>query len=828
MLGTPLTTWTLRVDPDGPTPVPRQASALIGTEVVGHVPGAVHGDLLDAGLIVDPLLDDNEYAVAWVSETDWVYECAAAAPVGHERVDLVFEGIDTFARIEVDGVEIGTTRNMHRGHRFDVTGRLTGSARIAVHLTSAYTAAAEATATYGSRPGAYTAPFNMVRKMACSFGWDWGPTVVGAGIWRPARLECWSTARVAGVRALVDVLDGTGTLTVLLDVERAASGIGKALAAEIVLDGVVVAGADLRPGVDSIEVSVDVPAVRIWQPVGYGEPELYDLRVRLLHGDAFLDDDRSRIGFRRLELDRSADDVGSQFVFGINGQPVLVKGVNWIPGDVLPGRMTGARYRARLRQAVDAGVNLIRVWGGGLYENDDFYDLCDALGLLVWQDFAFACAAYPEDEPLRSEVRAEAAENVARLAGHPSLVLWNGNNECLWLHEADRWVDLEGGQLPWGERYYLEDLPAIVAAVDPSRPYTAGSPWSGSWAYEPNDPDQQTMHSWDVWNRQDFVHYRDSTPRFVAEFGWQAPPAWLTLREAVSDDPITPDSKGVRHHQKAQDGNGKLWRGLDTHYPLPATAGDLDVDAWHFLTQLNQVRAVETGVSHWRSHWPHTAGTILWQLNDLWSVISWAAIDGAGRRKPLYHALSDLYAERLLTLQPTANGLDLCALNDSAAAWLAEVPLRRIDDAGAVLAEDSVLIEVAARSVQRLRVPEQIRQFRDPASEVVIAATAGSRALWYGIEPADGAFGGVEPTVEIRPVDGGLEVVVSATSLVRDVLVQPDRIHPAATADRGFVTVLPGESEVVRVDCPEPLAPSDASGPYAVTWLDRVLGQGRR
>ena len=815
-----LSEWTLRVDREGPTVAHGPALELDSRELPVRVPGGVHGDLLDAGVIPDPFLDDHERDVAWVSRTDWVYECTIAAPSpGNERVELVFDGLDTVARVTIDGVEIGRSRNMHRRYRYDITELLTGHAhRLAVHLESAYTHAEAEQARLGKRPNAYPVPFNHVRKMACSFGWDWGPTIAGAGIWRPTRLEAWSGARIAAVRPLVDVVDGTGRITAMIDVTRADSLHDGELAVEVLIDGTLVGQGIVSSGSDGIEISAEVEAVRVWNPVGYGSPERYDVEVRLLSEGERLDSWSGKIGFRSLELDRSVDGVGSRFMFRINGRPILAKGVNWIPDDVLPGRMTRERYEVRLRQALAANVNLIRVWGGGIYENDDFYDVCDELGLLVWQDFLFACAAYPEEEPLHGEVMAEARDNVERLARHPSLVLWNGNNENLWLHEASRWVDMEGGQLTWGERYYLEDLPAVVAQVDPSRPYSAGSPWSGSWEHPPNDPDHQTFHSWDVWNRDDYAEYRSSAPRFVSEFGWQAPPAWRTLRDCVGDEPITPNSPGVLHHQKAEDGNGKLARGLVPHLPEPA-----DVNAWHYLTQLNQVRAVETGISHWRSHWPHTAGTVLWQLNDLWPVISWAAIDGAGRLKPLYHALRELYAERVLTIQPTSGGLDLCVLNDSSSAWTGIAAVYRAGDTGPVTAAQAIPVTVGPRAVARVALPESLTTFGDRANEVLVADLDSRRALWFGAEPRECAFAARPPDVTVRSVRGGLEIIVTATTLLRDFLVQPDRIHPAATASTGFLTLLPGESATVGVSCPEVLDPSLVAAPYALTWLDAVM-----
>ncbi|MBN9610477.1 MAG: beta-mannosidase [Actinobacteria bacterium 69-20] len=814
--------WTVRVDPDGPTAVPAEARAVQGQVIPAAVPGAVHDDLQRAGLIADPFVDDGEDVAAWVSRTDWLFETRLPAVdvAPGERVSLVFDGLDTAARVVLGGVELGTSRNMHRSYRYDMTDLVRSDNRdLAVYLTSAYTEAESVRAAVGPRPNAYPEPFNFIRKMACSFGWDWGITLVGAGIWRPVRLETWSVARLSGLRAFADVDGGDGTLRLLLDIERAPGGVGAKLSVDVFLDEMSVATAALAPGDTTVELTVRVPNVRLWNPVGHGSSELYRLHVRLRRADgALLDSAERRVGFRHLRLERTPDPVGTSFTFRVNDVPLFVKGVNWIPPDILPGRMSRDHYAMLLRAAVDANVNLIRVWGGGVYESDDFYDLADELGLMVWQDFPFACAAYPENEPLLGEVRAEAEENVVRLASHPSLVLWNGNNECQWLRLAEDWASQPGGDKPWGERYYAEILPEIVARLDPSRPYTAGSPWSGSPTRYPNDPAHGTFHSWDVWNREDYARYRDTVPRFVSEFGWQAPPAWQTLRDAVSDNPLTPTSPGVLRHQKATGGMAKLRRGLAPHADVPD-----DFDAWHFLMQWNQVRAIETGVMHWRSHWPHTAGTILWQLNDLWPVISWSAIDGAGRPKPLYHALREMYAPRALTIQPYGAGLVLCALNDSPDPWVGEAVVRRVSDAGVDQARRILPIRVAPRSVARLPIPPEVTEFADPRSEVLVAELSGLRTLWYRREPKDTDFVGAPPRINARPVPGGLAVDVTATTLLRDFLIQPDRIHPHAVADRGFLTLLPGESATVTITCQEPLGPDAVDTPWAAAYLDAVI-----
>ncbi|WP_062648627.1 glycoside hydrolase family 2 protein [Streptomyces maremycinicus] len=758
------------------------------------VPGCVHTDLLAAGVIPDPFIGRGEEEVAWVGRREWTYERELpAVPSGHEQTDLVFDGLDTVAEITLNGQLLGRVRNMHRSYRFDVTG-LEGP--LAVRFVSAYAEAEAVRGRAGERPGAYSEPYQYLRKMACSFGWDWGPTLVTAGIWRPVRVERWSTARLARVRPLVTVEEGVGVVELRVEVERTRVEAGLTLEARV-------AGRSARVEVTGTSgvVRVEVPEAELWWPRGYGGQPLYDVELTLRHGNAPLDVWRRRVGFRSVGLDTSADAHGTGFTLVVNGERLFARGVNWIPDDVFPSRVSRERYRKRLRQAADAGVDLVRVWGGGVYESEDFYDACDELGLLVWQDFPFACAAYPEEQPLRGEVEAEARENVVRLMPHPSLVLWNGNNENLWGFRDWGWEERLAGD-SWGEGYYLGVLPRVVAELDPTRPYTAGSPWSGSWEHHPNNPAHGTHHAWEVWNKLDYTAYRREVPRFVAEFGWQAPPAHATLRRALPGEELAPDSPGMLHHQKAEDGNGKLARGLARHFDVPAG----DFDRWHYLTQVNQARAVAAGIEHWRSHWPVCAGTIVWQLNDCWPVTSWAAIDGDGREKPLYHELRRLYADRLLTFQVRHGEMVLAAVNQSAEPWKGTVSLRRMSVAGEVIGAARVELAVGARVVDVLRVPAEL----EPAGheEFLVAdagvspgsggtaSEGGLRAAHFPVPDRDFAY--PPPRFEVSVAPGS--VTVTARTLVRDLLLQADRLAPGARADRGLVTLLPGERVTIGVE----------------------------
>ena len=762
------------------------------------VPGCVHTDLLAAGLIPDPFLDDNENQLGWIGRAGWTYETTFQwTDTGAERVDLVCDGLDTVATLTVNGTEVGRTANMHRGYRFPVALH-DGENHLRIAFESPYRYAERWRDELGDRPNAYPQPFNFIRKMACNFGWDWGPNLVTAGIWRPIALHSWTTARLARVRPLVTVDEGTGRIELHVDLERTDD---TPLRVEAAI-GDVRTEVTVHPGQSSAVLELEVINPALWWPRGYGDQARYLLEINLSTGDETLDTWHRQIGFRSVKIDTAPDEHGSAFTVVVNDVPVFARGVNWIPDDPFPSRIDRERYATRLRQASAAGVNFVRIWGGGIYESDDFYDVADELGLLVAQDFLFACAAYPEEQPLWDEVAAEARHQVTRLLAHPSLVMWTGNNENLWGYADWDWPPKLDGRT-WGENYYHELLPRIVAELDPTRPYWPGSPYSGDRNRHPNDPNHGTMHIWDVWNTDDYLRYRDYTPRFVAEFGYQGPPAYATLRRALSDDPLASDSPGMRHHQKAIDGDAKLQRGLDAHLPAPR-----DFDDWHYLTQLNQARAVSVGVEHLRGLYPRCMGAVVWQLNDCWPVTSWAAVDGAGRRKPLWYALRRSYADRLLTIQPRDGGLALVAVNDGPTQWTVEVAVTRLTISGEPRGKTSVELSLGPREATTVPLPADVSTPDDPTREVLLADANGQRAWWFFAEDKDVAYPPAEYEAIVEPTtDGGQRVTVTAHTILRDVVLYPDRLDPAAEVDDALVTLLPGESHTFVVHCGQPFDP---------------------
>lgn len=803
--------WTLRAASQPPT----EWGELADHPIPAAVPGEVHTDLLAAGKIPDPFDGDNETHLQWIGRTDWVYSLTFDWQPGTEsRHDLVAEGLDTFATITLNGVEVARTANQHRGYRFDVGALLRpGGNDLVINFAAPSTAAEQAAAELGALPAAYTHPYNAVRKMASSYGWDWGPDLAGAGIWKPLRIESWDTVRLASVRPLATVENGTGVLQVEAELEwpalRQAQGSQTAhgpvtLAAEIAGQLVTT---EVSAGAETATLRVEVPDVDLWWPRGYGEQPLYPVAVRLSAGETVIDRFDARVGFRNIQILITPDGPGAGFAITVNDQPVYVKGYNWIPDDAFLTRLDADRYRKSIIQAYDSGANLLRVWGGGIYESNYFYNVCDELGILVWQDFLFACAAYSEAEPLWSEVEAEARQAITRLSAHPSLALWNGNNENIWGYIDWGWRPRLQG-LTWGNGYYRDLLPKLVEELDPRTSYSPASPFSFSDYLHPNDQHNGTMHIWDVWNQVDYNHYADYRPRFVSEFGFQGPAAWSTLTSVVHDQPLDPYGPQMLIHQKAYEGNLKLERGLGDHLPKWATEPEVAIDDWHWLTQLNQARAVRFGIEHFRSlagdpgdaqNPVINTGAVVWQLNDNWPVISWAAVDYAGIRKPLWYALKAVYADRLLTIQ----GSKLVAHNDSDQAWTGELVITRRSTAegSPVLAEQRVDLSVAARSAATIALDAAVISPDSTGAEFIQARTTDAVAYGYFAEDTALVLQGPDKAYETTVAEDadGCQVTVTAKALIKDLAIFPDRLDQAARVDSALITLVAGESHTFTI-----------------------------
>jgi beta-mannosidase len=808
--------WTVTAM-DGPTP-----DGLDLRNVPAAVPGVVHTDLVRAGLIADPFDGDNEAAQQWIGSTVWRYATTFDwSDDGASRHDLVAFGLDTVATIALNGRLVGHTENQHRSYRFDVRDLLrVGRNQLTVTFAAPVTEVERRDAEHGAWPKVMHHSFNQLRKSASNFGWDWGIDAATSGIWKPIGIDSWSGARVASVRPLVGVDGADGVATVHVEVERDGTATDAPLGLDVRV-GAVRADASIAAGASQASVVVRVPDADLWWPIGHGAQPLYDVSVSVRGMPAATW--QGRIGFRTVEIDTSPDESGNRFVVRVNGEDVLVRGVNWIPDHAFLTELTRDRYARRLADAVEANVNLIRVWGGGIYESDDFYELADELGLLVWQDFLFACAAYSEEEWLADEVEAEAREQITRLSQHPSLAVWNGNNENIWGYVEWGWREALAGRA-WGNGYYRKLFPRLLSELDPTRPYSPASPFSFVDYAHPNDARNGTMHIWDVWNERDYAAYREHRPRFVSEFGFQGPPAWSTLTRVVHDEPMEPYGHELLVHQKAAFGNLKLERGMAAHLPKPTSIED-----WHWAAQLNQAHAIRFGVEHFRSLTPYNTGTILWQLNDDWPVVSWAAVDFDEHRKPLWYAMKDAYAPRLATVQPrdgvAGPGLALVLVNDTADAVTSLARLTRLGFDGTALAQREAPVHLDARSTVAIPLPAEIAELGDAASEIVVAEVDGfARAIWNGAEVAGQRLDPAAAQASAVLTEGGYAVTVTARSYLRDVFVAVDRVDPDATVDAGLVTLLAGESATFHITGELEVDPAAYTQPLVLRSANDLLG----
>ena len=675
--------WTVRALPSEGVIPPS-----VGTRLIpATVPGCVHTDLLDAGLIGDVNAGTNEAAATWVSLTDWEYTGTFVAPpdlFDHEEIDLVFdEGLDTLAEVWVNGIHIGIAANEFTPHRWSVGVSLkSGQNEIRVVLRSALSHVRQEAQRLGPRPvnGDWD-PFIFIRKCASNFGWDWGPKVATCGIGGGVRLEAWSVARLESPRTVVlelppaDCEDAAEAKT-RWDVQVHAGLVWShramsddQLELELTFEhsgdpaSPPVRGRALpTPGARSVTVNLEVRSDERWWPRGYGKPVLHQLSCELRTIDASrsskasLGSAKQRIGLRTASLRRTNADGSPAFSVQANSVDILCVGANWIPEGLWPRDRTPERVRPRLVQLAEAGMNMIRIWGGGRYEPAWFYELCDELGIAVWQDFMFTCACYPEEQPIWSLIEQEARHQIARLSGHPSILLWCGGNECVWAHANWGFKEKLPPEQTWGRAYWFEMLPRLMNELDPARPYWPNSPWSGDSTTAPNELAPGDRHTWDI----DLISDRPPVPLFCSEFGQQSLPSIMTLTEALGPSALAMGAPWLQTRQRGPGGNSRWFtEPFATHDLFAPRAGESPEAAftrWHAAGQELQARALVSHLSWLLAHRERCSGALIWQLNDAWAGPSWSLVDSAGRPKPAYFAVQQLLATIRWPVPPTSAG----------------------------------------------------------------------------------------------------------------------------------------------------------------------------
>ncbi len=659
-----------------------------GQWFAAEVPGCIHLDLRRHGLIPDPFYGSNELDLQWIERENWTYRVAFdldATFLGQENVELVADGLDTLATITLNDREVARTENMFTGYRFAVKERLRAGRN---ELVVAFANPIDYV-TPRRRPGDGEGndPIggaSHIRKQQCAFGWDWGPRFATSGIYRDIRLEGWSGGRIDGAR--VRQIHRAGAVTLgILPACRLARSAGRsggnehssppAFACRLLFQGETITA--------SSGTQLTVARPRLWWPHGHGEQPLYDLEVDLLTapGGTVVDTWKTRVGLRTVALDRQPDEDGESFRFVVNGKPIFAKGANWIPAHSFVAAVTRADYDELLTDATDVGMNMLRVWGGGIYEGADFYDLCDEKGLLVWQDFMFSCALYPADDTFLALVQAEAEYQVGRLANHACLALWCGNNEIEQMAtrlagNPERAADYR--------KLFDERLPAVVARLDGVTPYWPCSPHDPSGIEETarrqtgsqfvNNEGAGDAHFWDVWHaRRPVKTYETKRFRFCSEFGMQSYSSPEVAATFCPPEEFNVFSPAMENHQKNGAGNQIILDYVARLYRFPK-----NYEALSYLSQLNQLWCMKVGVEHFRRSMPRTMGALYWQLNDCWPVFSWSSVEFGGKWKALHYGARRFFAPALVSahvpgdetvgpinrLQSTIHAVDLYTVYD--------------------------------------------------------------------------------------------------------------------------------------------------------------------
>ena len=622
--------------------------------LAAQTPGCVHLDLLRHGLIPDPFYGSNERNLQWIEQETWGYRTqfvADDALLAGDVIELVGDGLDTLATVTLNGREIGRTENMFAGFRWALpAGLLRGGGDAPNELVIEFAPVPPYLAK-NHRPDdarEWNDPVggcSHIRKEQRQFGWDWGPRLVTAGIWRSLRLESWTGARLDTVRLRQEHPPGGGPVTVRATaVVQTASKpqTGLTCRARLSLDGRVVAES---AGSADKPLALEVVDPQLWWPSGHGAQPLYTLEVELLDGATPIDRWSARVGLRTIVLDRTPDEAGEAFRFLVNGRPIFIKGGNWIPAHAFAPAVTRPMLDDLLQSATDAHLNLIRVWGGGIYESEDFYALCDEKGLLVWQDFMFACALYPGDDrpDFVASVREEAAYQVRRLAHHACLALWCGNNE---IEQMLRTVEASDTQVSAYDRIFHDVLPAAVTAFDGATDYWPSSPHNpAGWREAFHSERGGDAHYWDVWHgRQPVKAYETTRFRFVSEFGMQSYASPEVAATFCPPEEWNIFSPAMENHQRNNSGNLIIFDYLSRLYRFPK-----GYPALSYLSQLSQLHTIKTAIEHFRRCQPHTMGAIYWQLNDCWPVASWSSLEFGGSWKALHHGAKRFFAPALVS-----------------------------------------------------------------------------------------------------------------------------------------------------------------------------------
>ena len=734
------------------------------------VPGNIYSDLIDNKLIEDPFIGANETKVQWVADSTWVYQTrfdVSSNTLNKDHLQLHFEGLDTYANVYLNDSLILSSNNAFRNYKIPVKKLISSRNTLAVHF-----APTQIIEESEKNKLDYTLPEGnrvFTRKAQFQYGWDWGPKLNTMGIWKEVSLQAWDDSRIENVYLRKDsYTEKEARFTAIITLT---SSPEKSTSVQVFADGQDFS-LQIPTGkqTNQFEIPITIEDPIFWWPHNLGTPHLYEVEVQLVQDGIVRDEVIVNHGVRNVSLIAEKDEHGQSFYFDVNGIPVYMKGANYIPQHSLQNRVTDAHYENLLQDVVDANMNMLRVWGGGIYENDVFYDLCDKKGILVWQDFMYACAMYPGDEAFLENAKQEAEDQLVRLRNHPSIVLWCGNNENS--EGWHRWGWQDGKTQAqkdkiWEDYLKLFDsiLPAEVAK------HTQIDYWESSPKYGRGNPKYQfegDAHDWWVWHDgYPFEHFEDFVPRFMSEFGFQSFPSMDAMKFINQSEEIQIDTEGMRSHQKHHRGYELIDLYMERDYKVPENDED-----YVYVSQLVQARGMRMGIEAHRRAKPYNMGTLYWQLNDCWPGISWSSIDHFGNWKALHYEAKKAFENVLISFERKGDEVGIYIVNDLLKNLEETLVLQLYDFKGNVLWKSSKAISVPSNSsvvVESFSIDhvEEIQW-----NQVMLEAHYGDHSsTYFFVKPKNLALENGDLDIETQKIDEGFSIGITPSVLQKNIML---------------------------------------------------------
>ncbi|MDG5798883.1 glycoside hydrolase family 2 protein [Marinilabiliaceae bacterium ANBcel2] len=777
-----------------------------------EVPGVVHTDLFNNGIIEDPFYRANEDSVQWISKKDWVYRSlfdVTREDLVNDNIDLVFDGLDTHASVYLNGDHLMDTDNMFREWSKEVRDLLVeGENNLEIIFKSPEKYNIEQAAKLP-----YELPEDErvhSRKAQYQFGWDWGPVLITSGIWRPVYLRMWNQARIDNVfLETAGIDDDNAYVKGKVRVEASdSSPLEITISSPDNLFTSVTKTVSVDEGLNEFYVKFEIADPQLWWANGMGEPYLYNVDISI-SCDTGADTVSERIGIRTIELVQNPDEYGSSFEFYLNGEPFFAKGANYIPLESFPSRLTYEDYESALEDAVKANYNMLRMWGGGIYEDKIFYDLCDEKGILIWQDFMFACAMYPGDDHFLENVKNEIEYNVERLRNHPSIALWCGNNEIYngwfdWNWQTRFNYSKEDSLTVWNDyqTIFHELIPQVLEEKDPGRDYWPSSPLYG-WGHEIATR-KGDNHYWGVWwGMEPFEMYREKVSRFMSEFGFQSFPAWSTIKEFTIAEDRELWSDVMLSHQKHPVGNETIKEYMQRWYPEPK-----NFEKFVYVSQIMQAQGVGDGIAAHREAMPYSMGTLYWQFNDCWPVTSWSSRDYYGNWKPLHYYVRRIYEPLALSATIEDDNLKVFVISDLRELVDGELYIDLVDFNGSVISSIEVDFEAESNRgnlVYESSVDELINDLSVNNIALSISASVDNYDLsdiyHYFSLPKEMALQPVNYDIDVVKSTQGYRVTLSSDYLSRHTRLNIDG-YSGWWSDNYF-DLIPGDKKVIVFETEE-------------------------